>query len=99
MNNYIYLTPIYFSLLFLISCKNHYNDMIHWADQLEEGLSIEEIRNIQPDYIEIDWENPTVNETETMYLFTNIKGNRDILNMDNYLIFNNGKYTGRTSHK
>ncbi|GAK94100.1 hypothetical protein JCM19298_575 [Nonlabens ulvanivorans] len=73
--------------------------MIHWADQLEEGLSIEEIRNIQPDYIEIDWENPTVNETETMYLFTNIKGNRDILNMDNYLIFNNGKYTGRTSHK
>ncbi|MGJ8684269.1 MAG: hypothetical protein ACSHWW_06580 [Nonlabens sp.] len=93
------IISLVFTIFFFISCKDYYNDAIHWADEIETGSMIEEVKEIQPNYLEIDWNNPQVNGNEKLFLITSIKGNHDILNMSNYLVFENDKFKGRTSHK
>ena len=89
----------FFSLTFLTSCKNYYNDTIKWADEIKIGTGLKTIKNNQPEFIEIDWNKPNKVETETRYLITKIKGNRDILAMSHYLVFINNKYQGRETKK
>ncbi|WP_430413170.1 hypothetical protein [Kordia sp.] len=87
-------------ILFLaISCKNYYNEMLDWIDTIEIGLNIEDVKNMQPDYLEIDWEDPQNFENEKWYLITKIKGNNDVLGMSNFLVFIDDKYQGREVRK
>ncbi|MBD1261369.1 hypothetical protein HZY62_12260 [Maribacter polysiphoniae] len=98
----MYLNKI-FVLLFLsitiAGCKDYYNETIEWVDNLERGLNIETVQRRQPNYIEIDWENPQVIENQKWYLIVKIKGNSDILNMSHYLVFVENKYQYRESRK
>jgi len=90
-------------LFVLTGCSNHYNDMVKWADEeIPDGVSIDSVKSLQPDYLEIAWDNPDTmklrrDTTALTILFdiTEIKGNRDILKMQNLLIFIDGKYAGR----
>ena len=81
------------------SCKNYYNETIKWADNLETELNIKDVKKQQPDFIEIDWENPRTIDNQKLYLITKIKGNRDILGMSHYLVFIENKYQYRESKK
>ncbi len=85
--------------LTLTSCKDYYNDTIHWMDNLESELNIKEVQNNQPDFIEIDWENPQIVDNQKWYMITKIKGNNDILGMSHYLVFIENKYQYRESKK
>ncbi len=86
-------------LLLLLSCKNHYNDMITWADNLNKGIDIELVKKRQPDFIEIDWQNAQIDKDTKKYLIRKVKGSKDILGMSHYLVFRAGKYEGREPHK
>ncbi len=85
--------------LTIISCKNYYNDTIHWMDNLEGGLDIESVQKSAPNYIEIDWENPQTVGNQKWYFVTIIKGRNDPLGMSHYLVFENNKYQYRESKK
>ena len=82
-----------------MSCKNYYNDTIEWADQIEIGTDIETVKSEQPSFIEVRWEKPVRFENDNLYEITKIKGNNDVLNIQNFLVFVNGKYQGRESKK
>ena len=73
--------------------------MVAWADNLEEGLDIDTVKKSQPDYLEIDWESPVVIGDEKWYLITEIEGSRDLIGMQNFLIFKGDEYMGRESKK
>ncbi|WP_299519324.1 hypothetical protein [Winogradskyella sp.] len=90
---------IFLVFSFIISCKNHYNETIEWADNLQNGLSIESVMKVQPHFIKIDWKNPRHIENEKWYLITEIKGNDDSLRMSHYLVFKDDKYQYRESKK
>lgn len=83
----------------LSGCKNHYNEMIEWTDTIEIGTEIQTVKNTQPTFIEISWNNPSKIENEVLYEISKIEGNNDILNMSNFLVFVDGKYQGRKSVK
>jgi len=82
-----------------VSCKDYYNETIDWVDNLVQEQSFKDVQNEQPDYIEIDWENPQIIENQKWYLITKIKGNNDALGMSHYLVFVDGKYQYRESKK
>ncbi len=86
-------------LIFLSSCKNYYNEMIDWTSSIPKGTSIDSIKKVQPDFIEIDWNNPAVTDSETRYTITKIKNDNDPLKMENYLSFVDNKYQCRFAHK
>jgi len=87
------------SLIGLIACKDYYNDTIDWIDNLQVGANIQTIKNNQPDFIKIAWDKPDTLNNEFRYAITEIKGNRDILNMQHFLVFSDDKYVGRSFHK
>lgn len=93
------LLILLFISITLMSCKNYYNETIDWADNLEKEQNFKDVQNEQPDYIEIDWENPQIVDNQKWYLITKIKGNRDILGMSHYLVFIENKYQYRESKK
>ena len=96
LKNFIFL----FLFVVIFSCKDYYNDTIEWADNIEAELNVTEVKKQQPEFIEIDWENPiTTSDNEKWYLITEIKGNRDILSMSHFLVFKDGKYKYRESKK
>ena len=96
LKNFIFL----FLSVVIFSCKDYYNDTIKWADNIEAELNVIEVKKQQPEFIEIDWENPlTTSDNEKWYLITEIKGNRDILSMSHFLVFKDGKYKYRESKK
>ncbi|WGD35874.1 hypothetical protein [Olleya sp. YS] len=87
-------------LFVLTSCeKDHYNDTIDWMNSLEKDESKVSVIKNQPYFVKIDWDKPKLEEDEEWYLIKEIKGNRDILNMEHYLIFKNNKFQTITSHK
>lgn len=94
---------LYFSFLILLilmfSCKNYYNEVINWADSIREGNEIETVMNSQPSFVQISWDNPLIVGNKTYYEIVEIKGNNDILKMQNFLVFENGKFQGRESKK
>lgn len=73
--------------------------MLDWIDTIKIGLNIEDIKSIQPDYLEIDWKDPRIFENEKWYFITKIKGHDDVIGMSNYLIFIDDKYQGIESRK
>lgn len=73
--------------------------MLEWIETIEIGLTIEDVKNMQPDYLEIDWEHPQTFENENWYMVTKIKGHNDILGMSNFLVFIDEKYQGREVRK
>jgi hypothetical protein len=88
-----------FITVLLVSCKNYYNDAIAWMDNIEEGTHIDVVKENQPEFITIDWDNPENHEKEKWYYVEKIKGNNDPLNMSHQLVFVENKYEGRESHK
>ncbi len=80
------------SFLGVFGCKDYYNDTIDWINSIKQGVNINLIKKEQPDFIEIDWNNPKIIANEKWYELTKIKGNKDILQMTHYLIFVNDKY-------
>ncbi|MDP8171254.1 hypothetical protein QJU96_08140 [Pasteurella skyensis] len=78
--------------LFVFGCKDHYNDAIEWMYAIKQGVNINLVKNNQPDFIEIDWNNPKIMGNEKWYEVTKIKGNKDILQMTHYLVFVKDKY-------
>ena len=96
LKNFIFLILI----VVIVSCKDYYNDTIEWADNIEAELKITEVQKQQPEFIEIDWNNPLTNsDNEKWYLITEIKGSRDILSMSHFLVFKDGKFKYRESKK
>ncbi len=89
------LTILLFSVT---SCKNYYNETMDWADSLVIETEIEMVKMSQPDFVEIDWLNPLFIDGQEYYEIK-IKNNRDILNMQNFLVFENKKYKGREAKK
>ena len=73
--------------------------MIDWTGSIPQGTSIDSVKQIQPEFLEIDWGNPKIFSDETRYYITKIKYNHDMLNMENYLSFVDNKYQGRFAHK
>lgn len=103
MRNFIHLKKLIVLLFFTLiitSCKDYYNDTIKWMDNLESGLSIENVKEIQPDFVEIDWEKPAIiDQNEKWYMIIDIKGNYDFLNMSHFLVFTDNKFQYRESKK
>jgi hypothetical protein len=85
--------------LTILSCANNYNKAIEWTDNLESELTIKEVKDSQPKYIQIDWANPLIVDDQKWYLITKIKGNNDVLGMSHYLVFVENKYQYRESKK
>jgi hypothetical protein len=90
---------LYIGLFLAISCVDYGNETIDWIDNIEKGTKIEIVKKNQPDFFEVDWENPMNVEDQQYYNVTNIKGSRDMLNMDYYLVFKDNRFTGRDSKK
>ena len=86
-------------LILSVGCKNYYNEMVAWSDNLEQGLNVETVKKLQPDYLEIDWETPFTVDGEKWYLITEIGWNWDPLEMSNFLVFDNHGYARRESKK
>jgi len=85
--------------MILIGCRDYYNDTIDWTESIEAGTDIRIVKENQPEFVTVDWKNPQSFGNQTQYLISEIKGSKDILNMDNYLVFVNNKYDGRMSYK
>lgn len=91
---------IFFFFIFstFISCKNYYNETMDWADNLVVETDMETVRKSQPEFVDIDWQNPIIIDGQEYYEIE-IKNNQDILNMQNFLVFENKKYKGRETKK
>ena len=86
--------------LLMSSCKSYQNDFINWSDNIPLNSTIEQVKQIQPDYVKIAWDKPEVRDNDNqMFFITDIKGNRDPLKMEYYLEFNNEGFVARFSHK
>ena len=83
----------------MLSCKSYYNDTIEWCDNIKIETTIDEVKKSQPDFFEINWNRPDTVDNELRFRIINIKGNKDFLNMDHYLIFVDKKFKGRASYK
>jgi hypothetical protein len=73
--------------------------MINWADNIPLGTSIDSVKNLQPEFIVIDWNNPNEIDTSKSFTIIKIKGSSDLLKMTNTLNFVNEKYVGRFTRK
>lgn len=93
------LTISSFLLLVLLSCKNYYNDMISWADNIPVGTPADSVKKYQPNFIVIDWDNPDKSDSSKSFTIIKVKGNSDVLNMSNTLNFINDRYIGRFARK
>jgi hypothetical protein len=68
-------------------------------DRLDTGESMEVVQESQPHFVKIDWQKPDTVEGQVRYKIIRIKGNRDLLKMEHYLVFEDNEYFGRESHK
>ncbi len=82
-----------------VGCKNHYNDMITWTESIPQNSSIAWVKEHQPDYLEIDWDNPDVLDSFQLYTIRKINWTYDPLHMLNRLAFVENRYHGRWAHK
>ncbi len=74
--------------------------MIDWTSSIPTGTDLETVKIDQPDFLEIDWDNPdTLDVQITRYFITKIKGNNDILKMEYFLEFENNRFRGQFGHK
>lgn len=73
--------------------------MIKWTGSIKKGTDKEVVKQNQPNYLEIDWSNPDTINDRIRYEIINIKGNRDMLKMQNFVVFVDDKYVGRDAIK
>ena len=84
----------------IFSCKNYYNETLHWIDNIPLSTDITKVKACQPSYVIIDWKNPRIyNDSTYAYKIEKIRGSDDVLNMSHYLIFRNNKFLTRQSKK
>lgn len=83
----------------VLGCRNYYNETIEWMDNIEIETNIEIVKENQPEFVKIDWENPEKIENENRYYILNIRGNYDPLGMSHQLVFIDNKFDRRESHK
>ncbi|RED42781.1 hypothetical protein DFQ10_108188 [Winogradskyella eximia] len=83
----------------VIGCKNYYNDTIDWMDNLEPNSTIETVKESQPKFVHINWNDPEKVRNENRYYIREIKGSYDPLGMSHILVFIDGKFDRRESHK
>jgi hypothetical protein len=89
------LKIIFICLVFLVTgCRNYYNETIEWMDNLKPQTNIEIVKENQPEFVKIDWEDPEKKGNEKWYYIQNIKGNYDPLGMSHQLVFIEDKYIG-----
>jgi hypothetical protein len=93
------ITFLTFTILQLASCRNRYNDMLDWIDNIKPGTRLEEVKKQQPEFIEINWSRPDTIEDRVRYEIIKIDGNNDILKMQNFLTFSDDKFVGRDYQK
>jgi hypothetical protein len=62
-------------------------------------VCIKQIKDIQPQFIDIDWENPIQFENTKWYLVSKIKGSNDILVMQHYIVFEDNLFQEWVSKK
>jgi hypothetical protein len=86
-------------LLLLTSCKSYYNETIHWMDSIPKGMSIDSVKLSQPSFVEIDWNDPKLNNSTKSYYIKRIRNNRDILKMSHKLVFVKDRFEMRISKK
>jgi len=90
-NNIIRLT--FLLLMFFLGCRNYQNEMVEWSSSIPKGTDLENVKKSQPEFLEIDWNNPdTLENGMTRYFVTEIKGNNDILKMEYFLEFENNEF-------
>ncbi|PJB16115.1 MAG: hypothetical protein CO118_01050 [Flavobacteriales bacterium CG_4_9_14_3_um_filter_32_8] len=83
-----------------VGCHNYHNDCLKWFNNIKEGTTITDVKESQPDFITINWENPdTLEENYLRYYIEEINGSKDLLNMDYFIEFKNGKFRGAFTHK
>lgn len=94
------------ALLLFAGCTDHYNDMVKWADEeIPLGVSVDSVKSLQPDYLEIAWEHPDTisftKDSSMVILFSvGLKTSTfDLLKMENLLMFQNDEYVGRDIRK
>ena len=96
-------TIILLSFIYLViisGCKDYHSEMIKWSDEIPVGSDISVVKNNQPDFIKIDWENPLIIDSViTWYYITEIKGHSDFLKMEYFLEFEKNKYRGQFAQK
>jgi len=74
--------------------------MLDWSSSIPAGSDIEKVKRDQPEFLEIDWDNPdTLENGMTRYFVTEIKRNNDNLKMEYFLEFENNKFKGLFGHK
>jgi hypothetical protein len=88
-----------FSLFAILSCKNYYNNTIHWIDSIPQGAQIDSVKQSQPSFVEIDWEHPQYFDSSKSYYVKKIKNSYDVLKMSHRLVFVNDKFKMRISKK
>ena len=98
--NYKILILTLFLMTFLSGCKNYQNEMLDWSSSIPVGTDLETVKKDQPEFLEIDWENPdTLDNGMTRYDVIKIKRNYDILKMSYFLEFENNGYRGLFGRK
>lgn len=73
--------------------------MISWADNIPVGTPVDSVKKYQPDFITVDWDKPDKSDSSKSYTIIKVKGNSDILKMNNTLNFKNDRYIGRFYRK
>lgn len=91
--------PVFAALFLCMSCRNHYNDTIDWIDGIVPGTTIAAVKQSQPDFVVLDWEHAEQSGRWTHVMVTDIKGSYDVLNMQQVLVFDSGKFAYRLARK
>lgn len=74
--------------------------MIEWTSSIQPGTEIAIVKENQPDFLTIDWNNPdSLKNNRIRYAITEIQGFNDSLGMSYYLEFQNNGYQGLIPHK
>ncbi len=93
------LTRLSFVLLlltitFLYAYKDNYSETIIWIDNIQAGTDIETVKNQQPGFVKIAWEEPESLNHLVLYEVTKIKGNFSGSGKIHYLTFAGNKFKG-----
>lgn len=86
-------------VLGLTNCTNYQNKMMEWSKNIPPGSSVTEVKNMQPDYITIDWKTPDTTNNHKRYYIIKIKNNFDLLSMEYFLEFNKDGFVSLFCHK
>ncbi|SDI02027.1 hypothetical protein [Winogradskyella thalassocola] len=99
VSNFFKVILFFCFTLFVIGCKNYYNETIKWIDNIEPHTNIEIVKESQPEFVRIDWGYPEKKDNENWYYIQEINGSYDVLRMSHILVFIDNEFDRRESHK